>query len=87
MKHCGQTCSGTAPIGKLTGRKPPLHHLHNIGGNSNAKTLNGQITISGKSDGYKLFQGHIGNFRRFRVQTCLYAKSVKISEFRENDGV
>ena len=29
-------------------------------GNTNTKTLNGEITIVGKSDGHRLFQSHIG---------------------------
>ena len=64
MKHCEQTWNGTAKIGKLTGRKLPLHHLHKHGGNTNiktlnganAKTLNGANTIGGKSDGYRRIQ-------------------------------
>ena len=76
-KHCEQTWNGTARIGKPTGRKLPLHHLHNNGGNTNTKTrngantktLNGEILIGGKSDGYRLFQSHVGFFHRFRVLT------------------
>ena len=55
---------------KLTGRKLLLLHLHNNGGNTNTKTrngantktLNGEILIGGKSDGYRLFQSHVGFF-------------------------
>ena len=67
MKHCEQTWHGTAKIGKPSGGKLPPHHLHNKGGNTNSKTLNGEINIGGKSDGYRLFQSHIF-FHRFRVQ-------------------
>ena len=66
MKRCEQTWNGTAKIGKLTGRKLPLHHLHDDGGNTNTKTFNGEINIGGKSDGCRLFQSHIGFFHRFR---------------------
>ena len=70
MKRCEQTWIGTARIGKLTGLKLPLHHLHNNGGNTNTKTLNGEINIGGNSDGYRLFQSHVDFcFHRFRVQT------------------
>ena len=30
MKHCEQTWNGTAKIGDPTGRKLPLHQLHNL---------------------------------------------------------
>ena len=43
MKHCDQTWNGTARIGDPTGRKLPLHHLHDNGGNTNTKTLHGKI--------------------------------------------
>ena len=64
-------------IGKPTGRKLPLHHLHNNGGNTNTKTLNGantktrngEITIGGKCDGYRLFQSHIGFFFFLKKKT------------------
>ena len=69
MKHCEQTWNGTAQIGKPTGRKLSLHHLSNNGSNTNTKTLNGEITSGGKSDGYRLFPSHIGFFHRFHVQT------------------
>ena len=55
MKHCEQTWNDTAQIGKLTGRKLPLRHLHNNGVNMKHQTLNGEIKIGGKSDGYRLF--------------------------------
>ena len=45
-----------------TGRDLPLRHPHNNGGNTNIETLDGEITIGGKSDGYRLFQSHIGYF-------------------------
>ena len=51
-----------SPDWKLNRRKLPHHHLHNNGGNTNTKTLNGEITIGGKSGGYRLFQSHIGFF-------------------------
>ena len=57
MKHREQTWSGTDKIGDPTGRKL-LHHLHNNGGNTNTKTLNGKINIGGKS-GYRSFQSHV----------------------------
>ena len=48
-----------------TGRKLPLHHLHNNGGNTNTKRLNGEINRGGKSDGYRPFQSHIVLIHRF----------------------
>ena len=69
MKPCEQTWDGTAKIGKPIGRKLFLHHLHNNGGKTNTKTLNFELNIGGKSDGYRLFQSHIDCFHRFRVQT------------------
>ena len=43
---------GTATIGrKTTGRKLPFRHPHNNGGNTNTKTLDGEITIGGMNDG------------------------------------
>ena len=77
MKHCEQTWNGRVNSGTPTGCNLPFHHPHNNGGNTNIKTLNGantetlngDFTIGGKSDGYGLFQSHIGFFHRFRVQT------------------
>ena len=78
MKRCEQRLgmNGTAKSGKPIGRKLPLHHLHNNGGNTNTNTLNGanttlngEITIGGKSDGYRVFQSHMGFLHRFRVHT------------------
>ena len=60
MKHCEQTWNGTAKISKPPGRKLPLHHLHNSGGNANTKTLEGEIRIGGKSDGPQTLSTHIG---------------------------
>ena len=44
-----------------------VYHHHN-GGNTNTKTLNGEIKIGGKSDGYRHFQSHIVVFTDFCVQ-------------------
>ena len=62
MKHCEQNWSGRVKIGKPTGRNLPPHHPRNNGDNTNlktfnganTKTLNGEITRGGKSDGYRL---------------------------------
>ena len=71
--HSMRTWNGTAKIGKPTGRTLPPHHLQNNGGNTNTKTPKGETNIGGKSDGYRLFQSHIGFFfffdHRFRVPT------------------
>ena len=48
----------------------PLHHHHNNGGNTNTKTLNGEITIGGKSEGHRpSSKSHRICFHRFRVDT------------------
>ena len=81
MKHCEQTWNGTANIGKPTGRKLPFHHLHNNGGNTNTKTLNGEINIGGKSDGYRLLSKPHRTFfadfvRRHQRMSCTRRLSV-----------
>ena len=44
-RRCEQNLNGRVKIGKHTSRNhPPLHRLHNIGGNTNIKTLNGVNT-------------------------------------------
>ena len=65
IKHCEQTWNDTAKIGNLTGRKLPLHHLHSNGGNTNTRTLNGEINFGGNSDGHRLFQSHVDFFAGF----------------------
>ena len=49
---------------------------------ANSKTLNGEITSGGKSDGYRLFQIHVDFFHRFRVQTLANAVHATESEDR-----
>ena len=86
MKHCEETWNGRAKVGRPPGRNLPLHHLHNNGGNTNTKTpngantktLNGEITIGGKSDGCRLFQSHIGFVSQI--------SRTDISECRARDG-
>ena len=55
-----------------------LHHLHNNGGNTNTKTLNGEITIGGKSGGYRPSHSHIGLFSKI--------SRTDIGECRARDG-
>ena len=50
----------------------------NNGGNTNTGTLNGEINIGGKSDGYMLFQSRIGFFAQI--------SRTDISECRARDG-
>ena len=71
MEHCEQTWNGTAKIGDPTGRKLRLHHLHNNGGNTNTKTLNGKINIGGKSGCSRLFQSHIEIFTGLDASVAL----------------
>ena len=77
MKHCEQTRNGGAQNGKPIGRKLPLHHPHNNGGNTNTKTLNdantetlnGEITIGARVMATDSFKVTWEFFHRFRVQT------------------
>ena len=78
MKHCEQTWNGTVKIRDPTGRKLLLHHLRKNGGDTNTKTLNGKINISGKSDGHRLFQSHVDLFSQI--------SRTDISECRARDG-
>ena len=67
-----------SPDWKLNRRKLPHHHLHNNGGNTNTKTLDGEIQIGGKSGGCRLFQSHMGLFSQI--------SRADISECRARDG-
>ena len=51
------------------GRKLPLHHLHNIGGNTNTKTLNGANT--------KTLNGEITNGEITSVKKVMAAMDIE----------
>ena len=84
MQHCEQTWNGTAKLGDPTGRKISLHHLHNNGGNTNTKTLNGKINIGGKSDGYRFFQSHVDLFFSQVSRTDISGCRARDGEWRQN---
>ena len=100
MKRCEQKWSGRVKIGTPTGRNLLPQHPHNNGGNTNTKTLSGantktldgDITSGGKSDGYRLFANPMWQslcakflrilrfFHRFRVQASANAVHATVSE-------